>query len=658
MNKKEPDKKTIEKIILLYNQKNYLEALDLSNKTISDYPNSILINNISGVIHTELKNYTLAKKLFIKVINLNPKYNDGYYNLANIYNKLGEEDKAIKNYEKVIELDKSYYKAYNNLGNIFRKRSLNKKALEYYILTLAINPNYTRGFYNLAGVLQHFILDEKNKYINKFFLFLLEKKIIVRPNAIATNVINGLFLNTNLKDNFSLMNSKKYPNNFNELVEGLSGNKLLLQFMKVCPIPNYYFEINFIKIRNEILNRIYDLKYKKIYLKFLISLSAQCFLNEYIYSETDEEIYKVNKISERIKSNIDTKEINDLDILILSCYSPLYSFDWCTKINPSKELEETFILQYKNYNEEKKYSKKITSITDINDNVSIKVKNQYEENPYPRWTNLGLSIEPRVIKDVIKDINLDIDLKKINFSKNVEILIAGCGTGQHAITTASKYKNAEIFALDLSFNSLAYAKRKAEELNCKNINFIQGDLLDLRKLNKKFDIIESVGVLHHMADPLVGWKSLTDCLKKDALMLIGLYSEKARENIAHVRKIINNLKIRTTKKNIINFRKDIFENDNKKWESIKYSPDFYSTSGVRDLLFHVQEHRFTIKKIRSNMKKLGLVFLGFEDTYVLERFRKTYNETNNLYDLDKWEDFERNNPRIFSGMYQFWCKKI
>ncbi len=658
MIEQEPDKKIIEKIIFLFNRKKYLEALDLADKIISEYPNSILINNILGVIHTELKNYNLAKNLFNKVVNLNPKYNDGFYNLANIYNKLGEEDNAIKNYEKVIELDKSYYKAYNNLGNIFRKRNLNKKALEYYILTLNINSNYIRAYYNLAGVLQHFILDEENKYINKFFLYLLEKKIIVRPNAIATNVINGLFLNTNLKDSFSLVENNIYPKNLNKIIEELNENKLLLQFMKVCPIPNYYFEKNFIKIRNEILNQIYNLNFKKIYLKFLVALSSQCFLNEYIYSETNEEIFKVNKINERIKNNINTNKINDLEILILSCYSPLYSFDWCNKIDPSNELEETFILQFKDYNEEKKNVKKIKSIAGINNSVSIKVKNQYEENPYPRWTNLGLSIEPRHIKEVVGDINLDIDLKKINFSKNVKILIAGCGTGQHAITTASKYKNAEIFALDLSFNSLAYAKRKAEELNCKNINFIQGDLLDLRKLNKKFDIIESVGVLHHMADPLVGWMSLTDCLKKDALILIGLYSEKARENIANIRETINSLKIKTIRKDIINFRKDILKNNNKTWDSIKYSPDFYSTSGVRDLLFHEQEHRFTIKKIRSYLNKLGLVFLGFEDTYVVNKFKQFFNEPRDIYNLDKWEIFENNNPRIFSGMYQFWCQKI
>ena len=166
MNKQEPDKDIIEKLIFLFNQRNYLKTIELTNIVLEDFPDSILVNNIAGVVQTEINNYSLAKKLFVKVVNLNPKYSDGYYNLANVCNKLGEEDQAIVNYNKVIELDKNYYKAYNNLGNIFRKKNLNKQALDYYILTLRINPSFETAFYNLGGVLQHFILNEKNKYIN------------------------------------------------------------------------------------------------------------------------------------------------------------------------------------------------------------------------------------------------------------------------------------------------------------------------------------------------------------------------------------------------------------------------------------------------------------------------------------------------------------
>ena len=125
MIKQEPDKKLIDKVILLFNEKKYLEALDLSDNIINEYPDSILINNILGVIHTELKNYTLARDLFIKVVNLNPKYNDGFYNLANIYNKLGEEDNAIKNYEKVIDqcnIETVLNKPIGKLSRGFRQR--------------------------------------------------------------------------------------------------------------------------------------------------------------------------------------------------------------------------------------------------------------------------------------------------------------------------------------------------------------------------------------------------------------------------------------------------------------------------------------------------------------------------------------------------------
>ena len=177
-------------------------------------------------------------------------------------------------------------------------------------------------------------------------------------------------------------------------------------------------------------------------------------------------------------------------------------------------------------------------------------------------------------------------------------------------------------------------------------------------MNKKFDIIESVGVLHHMDNPEIGWKVLKENLKNHGLMLIGLYSEKARENIADIRNHIMKFKRETHKKSIINFRKEILSNKKPYWDSIKYSPDFYSLSGVRDLLFHVKEHRYDIPKLNKIMKKLNLKFVGFEDKFVVEKFKNIFNNPNDLYELKKWESFENKNQRIFSGMYQFWCQQI
>jgi len=659
MSPREPSEIKIKELISLFNKNKFDLLLKLSNELLVEFPYSILLRNIQGVVYTELKNYKLAKNLFIKIINLNPKYTDGYYNLANIFNKLNLEDKAIENYIKVIELNNNYFKAHNNLGNIYRKKGLNKKAIECYLSTLEINSNYKVAYYNLAGALQFYIINKEDKNINKYLLLLLKEKNIVRPNAIAANVVNSLFLNTDLKKNLSLIENIKTKKDFNYILENLQKNSLLVQFMKVCPIPDYYIEKNFVKIRKGILDQIYKSNIVKTYYDFLISLSMQCFLNEYIYGQSKDEEDKIKKIDERIKVNLkNNKKISNLEILCLSCYEPLANFSWSDKIKYSDKLKEIFELQLNHKENEKKISKSIKSISRVEDRVSIKVKKQYEENPYPRWENLGLSFEPKNIHEVINDSDLNLDLRKINISESPDILIAGCGTGQHAITTASKYKNAKILALDLSFKSLAYAKRKAKELEIKNIDFIQGDLLDVGSIDRKFDIIESVGVLHHMDNPFNGWKILTSCLNNDSLMLVGLYSEKARQHIAEIKIKINKLKLQSNYKNIIKFRKDLIENNNNQWNNIKSSPDFYTVSGVRDLLFHVQEHRFTISKIKEYLSRLGLVFLGFEDKLVKENFKKIYTNKIDLYNLDKWEEYEYSNPRIFAGMYQFWCKKV
>ena len=87
-------------------------------------------------------------------------------------------------------------------------------------------------------------------------------------------------------------------------------------------------------------------------------------------------------------------------------------------------------------------------------------------------------------------------------------------------------------------------------------------------------------------------------------------------------------------------------------------PDFYNRSAFRDLLFHVQELRFTIPQIEASLDSLGLVFCGFANESIVQKFKMSGNPAeNDLYDLEKWDTFEKENPSIFSGMYHFWCQK-
>ena len=100
-------------------------------------------------------------------------------------------------------------------------------------------------------------------------------------------------------------------------------------------------------------------------------------------------------------------------------------------------------------------------------------------------------------------------------------------------------------------------------------------------------------------------------------------------------------------------------NGNTEMAKICNGEEFFSLSQCRDLLFHVQEQRFTLPQIEKALKSLHLNFLGFEmeDRRTLSRFTESHPNRDCLTSLSLWHEFELENPDTFSGMYQFWCQK-
>ena len=82
-------------------------------------------------------------------------------------------------------------------------------------------------------------------------------------------------------------------------------------------------------------------------------------------------------------------------------------------------------------------------------------------------------------------------------------------------------------------------------------------------------------------------------------------------------------------------------------------------SSLRDLLFHVEEHQFTIEQISKILNEFGLHFAGFEfpSTKVLDGFSNIYSDKAAIFDLDRWSEYEKKRPNTFINMYQFWVQK-
>ena len=81
-------------------------------------------------------------------------------------------------------------------------------------------------------------------------------------------------------------------------------------------------------------------------------------------------------------------------------------------------------------------------------------------------------------------------------------------------------------------------------------------------------------------------------------------------------------------------------------------------SECRDLLFHVQEHQFTIPQIADFIAEQDLQLLGFEvDARVARAYAQRNPQDPAMLDLGRWHDFEIEAPSLFAAMYQFAVQK-
>ena len=87
--------------------------------------------------------------------------------------------------------------------------------------------------------------------------------------------------------------------------------------------------------------------------------------------------------------------------------------------------------------------------------------------------------------------------------------------------------------------------------------------------------------------------------------------------------------------------------------------DFYTLSECRDLLFHVEEHYFTLLEIEKHLGTLDLDFMGFEppDDSILDRYCDAFPNDPDASNLINWHKLEMSEPHLFATKYQFWVKQ-
>ena len=621
-------------------------------------------NTFDLAVKNQLENkMEIAQKLYLEVLNKNPNHLDANNNLGIIFQKNGEHQKAISFFEKIIKINPNYLNAYKNLATISQKLGNYQKAINYYVMAIKIAPNNMFLIYPLSHLLKNlsitFAKENDLQELKKIFLFLFKRNDINhKPHF---NNAKFIILSQFDDDQKKIINSQ-IDLIKNDFIQNLLEDDLFNLLLQKSLIADEFLENLLHKLRSEVLSSLNDPNKKTLnkYSSFIISLAQQCWFNEYIYISTKKEIENIKKLKNKIETE---EEIDELKIIILACFEPLNNSEIIiNKLNNYKSKNDLFNVlintQIKETLKEAEIKKSIKSLSKIINPISQNVQKQYEENPYPRW----ISIERFIPQNFLIHLNNNIQPNKIEYNNkfdNPNVLIAGCGTGRHPIAN-SMYKDAKILAVDLSLASLAYAKRKTDELGIKNIEYLHADILQLKDLKRKFDVIESSGVLHHMDDPIAGLRVLHDILEPHGFLKLGLYSETARKEVVKGREFIKSKKFKDTNENIKICRQLFFkEQENLSLKNSIQSSDFYSLSSVRDLFFHAQEHRYTIPQISKILNDFDFEFLGFFSLHpsIKQKFSDHFPKDKKNISLENWHEFELNNPDTFLGMYQFWLKK-
>src|ERR1700751_223897 len=288
---------------------------------------------------------------------------------------------------------------------------------------------------------------------------------------------------------------------------------------------------------------------------FACALARRCFIKKFVYAQAEAESGLASVLRDRLLQDLASgAAITPLTLAVVAAYFPLHAMpmaeallrrDWpatvagLLRVQPGEPLEEVG------------ERTAIATLAPIKNGVSLQVMRQYEENPYPRWT-----INP--LNAFAADQARGRTIPTAERQAELDILIAGCGTGLHAIQIAQVYPNARLLAVYVSLTSLAYARRKTRELGLRNIEYAQADILELCTIDCTFYMIESVGVLHHLAKRTAGWRVLVSLLRPGGTMRIGLYSDLARRVIVEARSRIAARNYRATADDIRRCRQDIF----------------------------------------------------------------------------------------------------
>ena len=170
-------------------------------------------------------------------------------------------------------------------------------------------------------------------------------------------------------------------------------------------------------------------------------------------------------------------------------------------------------------------------------------------------------------------------------------------------------------AVDISQPSLDHEQYLKDKHGLKNLELHRLPIEELPTLGLDFDLMVSTGVLHHLADPLVGMKALADCVRRDGAIAVMLYAKYGRIGVELLQSVFRDLGLRQDDASVRMVKETIslLPPDHPVQGYFKIASDLQYDAGLVDTFLHGRDRNYTVEDCIDLVTSAGLVFQTWLD---------------------------------------------
>src|SRR5262245_7967604 len=434
--------------VVLLRQDKRIEALAYAEKAIAAKPDNIEALLVLADCYAKNEKFDESLNTYKKIECLNPKLAEVHNNIGLILTKARRFEDAIASYDRALTIEPDLGDAHNNRGNALFKLGRYSEARISYQRALKFKPDLfeaahtlvylllsERNFVEALEVARHALTRNKSNQAKDLVVSCLCSPLAnpnvdlgdlllqsisepwTRPAQMSFICARFLVLNDTIRNGVERIaklaasqsgSAEALMEPSANCISALAEDHLFRAMLELTPICDVLLERFVTRLRFKLLGAARSTGITEVsgpLLTIYCAIARQCFINNYVFDQADEEIEQEQALRDTFIASIESgAAVPILSLIAVAAYFPLYSLPCAKSLLDGQwppVVKDLLAQQISAPIEEGKLRSSMPVLTAINDSVSMQVRDQYEESPYPQWVKAAPGLNPMTVDEFI-----------------------------------------------------------------------------------------------------------------------------------------------------------------------------------------------------------------------------------------------------------------